>query len=141
MRKLSITSLAAVALLSAVTATPAAAKPRAVNGQIAFFRDDPAVGHVIYTINPDGSHEHQVLPGILAYPRWSPDGSEIVADATGQDAAAAWIIDPDTGTHRALPNPDPAAFAPFACGVPSPDFSPLACSGFGRTDPSLNGIY
>src|SRR3954469_22526934 len=108
MRKLSITSLAAVALLSALTATPAAAKPRAVNGQIAFFRDDPAVGHAIYTINPNGSHEHQVLPGILAYARWSPDGSEIVADATGQDGAAAWIIDPDTGTHRALPNPDPA---------------------------------
>ena len=52
-----------------------------------------------------------------------------------------WIIDPDTGTYRALPNPDPAAFDIFPCGVPSPDFERLACTGFGRTDPSLNGIY
>ena len=140
MRKLTVGFLAAIALLSALTATPATAKPRAVNGQIVFARDDPAVGHVIYTINPDGTHEHQVLPVGLAAPHWSPDGSAIVADASGA-GDTAWIIDPDTGAYRALPNPDPERFGIFACGVPSPDFERLACTGFGLTDPSLNGIY
>jgi Tol biopolymer transport system component len=141
MRKLIITSLAAIALLSALTVTPAVAKPRAVNGQIAFGRDDPLVrGTVLYTVNPDGSHERQLLPVGLGSPHWSPDGGAIVADGAGT-GDAAWIIDPDTGTHRALPNPDPAAFDIFPCGVPSPDFERLACAGFGKTDPSLNGIY
>jgi Tol biopolymer transport system component len=138
MRKLTLRFLVATALMT-LTATPAAAKPRGVNGQIVFGRDDPLLGHVLYTINPDGSHERRVLPFGLGLPHWSRDGSAIVADATAA-GDAAWIIDPDTGTHRALPNPDPAAFDIFPCGVPSPDFERLACGGFGK-DPSLNGIY
>ena len=140
MRKAPIATAAAIALLMAVIAMPAAAKPRGVNGQIAFFRDDPSLSHVIYTINPDGSHEHRLLPVDLAFPRWSPDGSAIVADATGA-GDAGWIIDPDTAAHRALSNPDPAAFDFFACGVPSPDFERLACVGGSDANPSVNGIY
>jgi TolB protein len=136
MRKLIVGSLAA-ALLCAAGAMPAAARPLGHNGQIAFFRDDPAVGHRIYTVNPDGSRERQVLPVGLDFPRWSPDGSAIVAGLV--DGSAAWIIDPDTGAHRALPNPDPDRFAVFACGAPSPDFERLACGGFGTN--GLNGIY
>lgn len=140
MRKLTLGSLAFVALLSALTPMPAAAKPRGVNGQIVFGRDDATVGAtVLYMVNPDGSHERQLLPIGLGSPRWSLDGGAIVADATGM-GDSAWIIDPVTGTHRALPNPDPAAFDIFPCGVPSPDFERLACVGFGK-DPSANGIY
>jgi Tol biopolymer transport system component len=141
MRKLSITSLAAIALLSALTATPAAARPRGTNGQIVFGRDDPLLEHVLYTINPDGSHERQLLPFGLGDPegRWSSDGSSIVTSGT-QTGDAALIVDPDTGTYRALANPDPAAFDIFDCVVPSPDFARLACGGFGK-DPSQNGIY
>ena len=47
MRKLTVAFLAATALLSALTATPAAAKPRAANGQIVFGRDDPLVGDTV----------------------------------------------------------------------------------------------
>jgi Tol biopolymer transport system component len=141
MRKLAVGFLAAIALLSALTAMPAAAKPRAVNGEIVFGRDDPLVGGtVLYTVNPDGGHERQVLPVGLGFPRWSPDGSAIAADGSGA-GDAAWIIDPDTGAHRVLPMPDPDNYDVMACSLPSPDFARLACAGFGKTDPSLNGIY
>jgi Tol biopolymer transport system component len=140
MRNLTVGSLAVIALLLMVQATPVAAKPRGANGQIVFSRDDPAVGDtVIYTINPDGTHEHQVLPVGLQFPHWSPDGSAIVANGSGS-GFLNWIIDPDIGTHRELPAPDPQRlFVP--CGVPSPDFTQLACTGFGLTDMDLNGIY
>jgi hypothetical protein len=142
--KLTAGVLAAIALLSAATALPAAAKPRAVNGQIVFGRHDPLVADafLLYTVTADGSHERQVLPVRLGWgSHWSPDGSAIVSGGSGF-GDAAWIIDADTGTHRALPNPDPAAFDGFfACGVPSPDFERLACGGGSRTDPSLGGIY
>jgi Tol biopolymer transport system component len=145
MHKLTVGFLA-IALLSTLAATPAVAKPRGTNGQIVFGRDDPLLEHVLYTINPDGSHERQLLPFGLSSPagRWSSDGSRIVTDGTTTGEEAALIVDPDTGrTDRTLPNPDPAAFAPFACGVPSPDFERLACSGFDGTEnwPSRNGIY
>jgi Tol biopolymer transport system component len=142
MRKLSIPSLAAIALLFALTATPAAARPRGVNGQIAFGRDDPLLEHVLYTINPDGSHEHQLLPFGLGSPVgwWSSDGSSIVTDGTATGDAAL-IVDPDTGTYRSLANPDPATFDFFACGVPSPDFDRLACAGGSEKDRSVGGIY
>ena len=140
MRKLTVGFFAAIVLLAALITTPAGAKPRAVNGEIVFGRDDPLVGHTVSTVNPDGSHEHKLLsvPVDLESPHWSPDGGTIVAGPGTGDAA--WIIDRDTGTYRALPNPDPAAFDILPCGVPSPDFEWLACNGFGK-DPSLNGIY
>jgi Tol biopolymer transport system component len=106
-----------------------------------FGRDDPSLGHVLYTINPDGSHEHQLLPFGLGDPvgRWSSDGSSIVAPGT-QTGDAALIVDPDTGAYRPLANPDPTTFDVFHCVVPSPDFTRLACGGFGK-DPSQNGLY
>jgi Tol biopolymer transport system component len=139
-RKRTITFLTVIALVMALTAMPAAARPLGRNGQIVFGRDDPAVGDtVIYTINPDGSHEHQVLPVGLEFPHWSPDGSAIVAGGDGS-GGLNWIIDPDTGAHRELPAPDPQTYF-LPCLVPSPDFQRLACTGFGLTDPSLTGIY
>jgi Tol biopolymer transport system component len=144
MRKLTLTLLAAIALL-AVTAMPAAAKPRGTNGQIAFGRQDPLLGDtVLYSINPDGSHERQVLPFGLEVPRWSPDGSAIVTPGSEGGGTlftdAALIIDPDTGAYREVPNRDPDTYF-MPCDLPSPDFERLACEGFGQTDPSLNGIY
>jgi Tol biopolymer transport system component len=136
--------LATLAVLMGVlvAVTPAAARPAGHNGQIAFVRADPVVGHNVYTVNPDGSHEQQLLsdPVDLNGPHWSRDGGAIVAFAAG-DGSAAWIVDPDTGTHRAIPNPDPGKFNFFfACSVPSPDFERLACGGGGE-DPSSNGLY
>jgi Tol biopolymer transport system component len=139
-RKAAIATAAAMALLMALTAMPAAAKPRAVNGQIVFGRDDPLLQDtVLYTINPDGSHEHQVAPYGLECPHWSHDGSVIVTCGS-PDGGATRIIDPDTGSYRDVPMPDPGKYF-VGCFVPSPDFERLACEGFSPTDPSLNGIY
>jgi Tol biopolymer transport system component len=132
----------AVLMTALVAVAPAAARPAGHNGQIAFVRADPLVGHSVYTVNPDGSHEQQLLsdPVDLNGPHWSRDGGAIVAFAAG-DGSAAWIVDADTGTHRAIPNPDPGKFNFFfACSVPSPDFERLACGGGGE-DPSSNGLY
>ena len=138
MRKLIIVSLAAIAVLSTLAVTPAGARPRGTNGKIVFGRAD----HSMWTINPDGTHERQLLPGLtFEFPVWSLDGRAIVANIENDPGSSGWIIDPDTGAHRALPNPNPAAFDPFACGVPTPDFKRVACGGFGKVDPSVNGIY
>jgi TolB protein len=142
MRKLPTLALLAglLAATAVATAIPAAARPPGANGRIAFARYDPSLGDtVIYTINPDGSHEQQLLPDALENPRWSPDGTRIASggDPTG---GATRIINPDDGSYRIVPNPDPAdLFLP--CGIWSPDGSRLACEGFGLSDPGRNGIY
>jgi Tol biopolymer transport system component len=137
MRKLIVGSLAA-ALLCAAAAAPAVARPRGDNGQIVFGR----AGHSAWTINPDGTHEQQLLPGLpFEFPVWSLDGSAIVAYSDSDPGSSGWIIDPDTAAHRALPNPDPGRFDFFACGVPSPDFERLACGGGSDANPSVNGTY
>jgi Tol biopolymer transport system component len=142
MRKLLITSLAALTLL---TASPAIAKPLGTNGQLTYGRFDPLLGDTrIYTANPDGSHERQVLALALQLPHWSPDGRSIVTPGSVSGGTlftdAALIIDPDSGNLREVPNPDPATYF-MPCAIPSPDFDRLACEGFGQTDASLNGIY
>src|SRR5689334_9907921 len=53
--------LVALGFVLVATAVPAAARPPGENGQIAFVRADPLVGRNVYTVNPDGSHEHQLL--------------------------------------------------------------------------------
>jgi Tol biopolymer transport system component len=126
--------------LLALSATPAAAKPPGTNGQIVFARDnDIGEGGILYTINPDGSHERAVLSLGVECPRWSPDGTHI-ATCGGGPGNATLIIDPEDGTYLALPSVDPENLF-TACPVWSPDATRLACEGFGETDPALNGIY
>jgi Tol biopolymer transport system component len=143
MRRLLIAGLVAFA---AVSVTPAAANPRAHNGQIAFMRFDPLIDDsVIYTVNPDGSHARQVLEVPAQCPQWSPDGSRLTTCGFPPHGAAA-IIDPDDGSFRVLSMPDPDRLF-TACPLMSPDGARLTCEGFGEdqfenpTDPSLNGLY
>jgi Tol biopolymer transport system component len=132
--------LAALAVLAVLFVLPAAARPPAANGQIAFARFNPALGDSqFYTVNPDGSHEQQVLPFTLECPHWSPDGTRIASCGFAPDGATA-IINPDDGIYRVLPLPDPTL--PTACAVWSPDGKRLACEMFEEpADPSRIGIY
>ena len=145
MRTPIIVMLAALLALAVVVA-PAGAKAPEENGQIAFSRFDPLLDDdVIYTVNPDGSHERQVLALPAQCPRWSPDGTQIVTCGFPPSGAAA-IINPDDGSYRVLPMPDPDHLF-TACPLMSPDGARLTCESFGEdrfenpTDPSLNGIY
>src|SRR6266581_9045190 len=102
--------LIAVAVFAAAVATmiaiPAAANPRGSNGRIVFTRFDPARGDdFVYTANPDGSQEQQLLPTGAEGPRWSPGGSRIVVFPHDVDASAR-IVNPDDGSYRDLANPD-----------------------------------
>jgi Tol biopolymer transport system component len=125
---------AAVAALATSSAT---AKPRHRNGLISFTRFDPALQQdVVYTINPNGTGEHQLFVGGESG-QWSPDGKRLLV---GPDDGRERIVNPDDGSYTELPTfySDPNLF--LGCGVWSPDASRLACEGFGD-DPSANGVY
>jgi Tol biopolymer transport system component len=135
-RKLFILALLA-SVVAAILVTPATAKPPGANGLISFTRFDPAVGQdIVYTINPDGSHEQQLMVAAESG-HWSPDGSRILV---GPDCCAERILNPDDGSYTELPTfyPDLGLFLP--CNVWSPDGARLACEGFGD-QPSADGLY
>jgi Tol biopolymer transport system component len=136
MRKLLMLSLLASAA-AAIVVTPATAKPPGANGLISFTRFDPALDQdVVYTVNPDGSHEQPLMAGAESG-QWSPDGTRI---AVGPDCCAERILNPDDGSYTELPTfyPDLGLFLP--CNVWSPDGARLACEGFGD-QPSADGLY
>ncbi len=62
MRKLIAFAVVAAGAAALIT-IPAAAKPPTGNGRIVFTRFDPVQGDdFVYTANPDGSQEQQLLP-------------------------------------------------------------------------------
>jgi Tol biopolymer transport system component len=128
-----------IAALPALNASPATANPTGPNGRIAFARYDPSLDDtVFYTINPDGTHEQQVVPFAVYCPHWSPDGT-LLASCGGPDGSSTVLVDPDTGHYRMLPSPDPDLYTP--CYVWSPDAKRLACGASSDGDPTRNGIY
>jgi TolB protein len=141
LRKLIMVGLAAcVAAFPALTAPLAAANPAGPNGLIAFGRYDPNLGDLaLYTINPDGSGERKVASLVVECPHWSPDGSRIATCGTPTFGNGATIIDPDTGSYREIPGPDPDLNT--GCAVWSPDAKRLACESWSDSDPSRHGIY
>jgi Tol biopolymer transport system component len=141
MRKL-IGIVIVVATVAVLVALPAGANPRGSNGRIVFTRFDPALDDdFVYTANPDGSGERQLLPTGAEGPRWSPDGTRIVVGPHDVDNVSARIVNPDDGSYRDLPNPNPELFF-LPCNEPwSPDGQRLTCQAFGNDDQSVNGIY
>jgi Tol biopolymer transport system component len=141
MRKLIVIGLlAGLAAIAALIASPAGAKPRGPNGQIVFGRFDPLLdGTVLYTVNPDGTHEHQVPLPFGDCPRWSPGGTRI-ATCGLPDGSASVIINPDDGSYREVFPPDLTLH--LVCRTWSPDAQRLACGQFDQADdPSRNGMY
>jgi hypothetical protein len=83
MRKLIVLGLFAALAASTLFVLPAAARPPGVNGQIALAGFDPGLGDSVpHTLNPDGSHAHQVLPLALESPHWSPEAGQAAATLT-----------------------------------------------------------
>src|SRR2546430_17612596 len=106
MRKLIAFAVVAAGAAAFIT-IPAAATPPTGNGRIVFTRFDPAQGDdFVYTANPDGTQEQQLLPTGAEGPRWSPDGSRTGVFPHGVDASAR-NADPDDGIYRHRGNPDP----------------------------------
>ncbi len=108
------------------------------NGQIAFTRENPALGDSqTYVVNPDGSHERLLHPGGGELPRWSPDGSKIA------EPGNPTIYNADGSVYTTLPYPllgfDPDTI--FGCNVWSPDGTRLACEVLDDQHPERNGIY
>jgi Tol biopolymer transport system component len=134
LRKLFAFALLAAAV-TAVTAMPAAAKPRGTNGKIVLNSDNLVTGQEqVYMLDPDGS-DPQLLANDSETGQWSPDGTRI--------ACCGGILNPDDGSVVPMSAdflltlyPDRLLF----CGVWSPDAARLACEG-GFFDPSLQGVY
>ena len=141
MRKLIAFAVLAAAI-AAIVAVAAAANPHGGNGRIVFTRFDPALDDdFVYTANPDGSHEQQLLSTGAEGPRWSPDGRRIVVVPHDVDNVSARIVNADNGSYRDVPNPNPDLFFLPCSGPWSPDGKRLTCEAFGNTDQSINGIY
>ena len=140
MHKLFTVGILAIGL-AALGAPAALATAPLQNGQISFGKEDmPDSGH-IYTANPDGTHEHQLLADPADCSNWSPDGTKIavcvIPNSRGLLRSAT--LNPDGSGFNLLDNPDPSLN--FFCWAWSPDGSRLACEG--GTDPASDrdGIY
>jgi Tol biopolymer transport system component len=135
MKRFAVLALLAVAI-AALGVGPASAKSHEGNGLIAFTSFEPTLHQdVVFTINPDGSGQQQLLAGAEAG-GWSPDGTRI---ALLPDCCNERIVNPDNGNYTELPTSYPELGLDFlGCGVWSPDGSRLACEGFGAAG---DGIY
>src|SRR6266536_5442472 len=81
---LSLLALLALAATAVIGSTPAHATVPGPNGRIVFGRYSPAIdSYDIYTANPDGTDEVEVLAGPAEAPRWSPDGRRIGVQSGG----------------------------------------------------------
>jgi len=140
---LALTLLALLVALVAVFAFPASARPRGVNGQIAFGRFNPVLSdQQVYVVNPDGVGGARLVQGpndIGESPMWFPDGIHVATGgAPDLPGGGSRIINTDDGTWRDVGGQDPNLFNP--CGNPSPDGTLLLCETFSN-DGSQNGIH
>jgi Tol biopolymer transport system component len=131
-----ITVSASVLLGFAVAAAPAQAKTPGPDGQIVFGRFNTGLGDFqIFTANPDGTSQVQVLPGVAECPRWSPDGTRILVCVTNQGGLVRpATLRPAGSGFRLLDNPDPTLN--LGCWAWSPGGARLACEGWDDANPA-----
>jgi Tol biopolymer transport system component len=143
MRRLTtmLIAVVAIAVVVALAAGSAAAKPRGFNGKIVTNSDNLVTGEEqVYTVDPDGTDE-QLLYNNSEVGQWSPDGTRVaLVTQLGPPQVLLFNVDDGSSVYFGLPfdlYPDLALF----CTVWSPDGTRLACEGQGQTDPSLSGVY
>jgi len=138
-RVLPVALLAAV--LAALTAGPAVAKPRGFNGKIVTNSDNLVTGEEqVYTVDPDGTDEELVYNN-SEVGQWSPDGTRIaLVTQLGPPQVLLFNVDDGSSVYFGLPFDRYPGLALF-CTVWSPDGARLACEGQGETDPGLTGVY
>jgi Tol biopolymer transport system component len=131
-----ITVLAAALLGSAAVAVPVQAKVPGSNGQIVFGRFNTGLGDFqIFTANPDGTSQVQLLPGVAECPRWSPDGTRVlVCTANPGGLLRPATVKPDGSGFTLLDNPDPTLN--LACWAWAPDGARLGCEGWDDANPA-----
>src|SRR2546423_15426459 len=79
MRRLTalLIGVVAIAAIAAMSATPAAARPRGANGKIVTNSDNLVTGEEqVYTVDPDGT-DQQLVYNNSEVGQWSPDGTSI----------------------------------------------------------------
>jgi len=131
----------AIAALAAMSATPAAARPRGANGKIVTNSDNLVTGEEqVYTVDPDGT-DQQLVYNDSEVGQWSPDGTRIaLVTQLGPPQVLLFNVDNGSTVYFGLPFDLYPGLALF-CTVWSPDGARLACEGQGETDPSLTGVY
>jgi Tol biopolymer transport system component len=131
----------AIAVVAALAAGSAAAKPRGFNGKIVTNSDNLVTGEEqVYTVDPDGTDE-QLLYNNSEVGQWSPDGTRVVLVTQLEPSQLLLFnVDDSSSVYFGLPFDRYPGLALF-CGVWSPDGTRLACEGGGFTDPTLNGVY
>jgi WD40-like Beta Propeller Repeat len=141
-RLIVLVSVAAMTLPGLVAVGGSAqAKVPGPNGQIVFTRSGPAADEShVFTVNPDGTHEHQLLPDAAGLPYWSPDGSQLLLTICCPARPAT--INADGSGFKPLDTPDLPQDADMGCRAWSPDSTRLLCQVIRfEGDTSLNGIY
>ena len=127
------------AVVAAVCASSAAAKPRGFNGKIVTNSDNRVTGHEeVYTVDPDGTNETLISSDDAEVGQWSPDGSMFALFSNVGET----LHNPDTGIGINYGLPDnryPGLH--LYCGVWSPNGQRLACEGFSDDNPAATGVY
>jgi Tol biopolymer transport system component len=93
--------------LMSIAALPAVASATfpGQNGRIAYTAVDTTTGTTeIWTVNPDGSDKRQLTNNTSSdqFPRWSPDGRQIVFVSDRSGANDAWVMNADGSNQRNL---------------------------------------
>jgi TolB protein len=133
--------LVAAGVLAAAGSAHATVPGPSPNGRIMYAKETFGIEDTpIFTANPDGTHEHLLLPPGYGCPSWSPDGTEVLVCTFGPEGLARPVtLNADGSGLKLLDNPDPSLN--LFCTSWSPDGARLACEG--GTDPpsKRNGIY
>jgi Tol biopolymer transport system component len=130
--------LAAISLLglAVVHGAARASIPPGTNGKIVFGQIEPNYG---VTIDPDGSHAHQIGPlGRTTCNSWSPNGGRVLCNLWRKDGVKPATANADGSDFKLL---NPNLPLDLFCLSWSPDGARLLCHNDGGANPQDAGLY